>query len=239
MPAQIKNIIVDIDGTLVDSNDAHAHAWVQALEEYGYHASFAKVRPLIGMGGDKVLPEMVGVRKESKQGQQISKRRKAIFISRYLPNLLAFPQAWELLQHLHKRGFRLVVASSSEPDELNDLLKVINPRAAEIFEGETSAKDAQHSKPDSDVIHAALDRIEARPEESLMLGDTAYDIEAAGRADVQTIAFRCGGWSDRDLRGAIAIYDGPADLLAHYQESPLAQANEAGQDISSSKKEEC
>lgn len=238
MLQQIRNIIVDIDGTLVDSNDAHAHAWVQALEEHGYHISFEKVRPLIGMGGDKVLPETVGIQKDSEQGQQISKRRKAIFLSRYLPGLHAFPQAWELLEYLREQGFRLVVASSSEPDELKGLLKTINPRAPEIFEGETSAKDAQHSKPDPDVIHAALDRIHARAGESMMLGDTAYDIEAAGRAEVKTIAFRCGGWSDRDLRGAIAIYDGPADLLAHYQESPLAQGREAEHGISFGKQGE-
>src|SRR5581483_5519476 len=108
MLPQIKNVIVDVDGTLVDSNDAHAHAWVQAMDEHGYHVSFEKVRPLIGMGGDKVLPETVGVQKESEQGQQISKRRKAIFLSRYLPNLHAFPQAWEFLQYLHRPGLRLV-----------------------------------------------------------------------------------------------------------------------------------
>ena len=232
----IKNIIADIDGTLVDSNDAHAHAWVQAMDEHGYHVSFEKVRPLIGMGGDKVLPETVGVQKDSEQGKQIGKRRKAIFLSRYLPGLHAFPQAWELLQYLHRQGFRLVVASSSEPDELKGLLKVINPQALEIFEGETSAKDARHSKPDADVIYAALHRIDARPQESMMLGDTAYDIEAAGRADVKTIAFRCGGWSDHDLRGATAIYDGPADLLAHYRESPLAQRSGTAHGISSGKK---
>lgn len=223
MRKRIHNIILDVDGTLVDSNDAHAHTWVQALEEHGYHASFEQVRPLIGMGGDKVLPDVVGLPKESEAGQQISQRRKALFLTDALPRLRAFPGAWELLQHLHQQGFTLVVASSAEPDELTRLLKVVDPRAPDLFSGETSAKDAQHSKPDPDVIHVALGKINARPEETLMLGDTAYDIEAAARSGMQTIAFRCGGWSDRDLRGAIAIYDGPEDLLAHYQQSPLAR----------------
>lgn len=222
MTKRIHNVILDVDGTLVDSNDAHAHAWVQALEEQGYHVRFETVRPFIGMGGDKVLPQTIGLPKQSEQGQQISRRRKAIFLSRYLPGLHPFPYAWELLQHLHQQGFVLAVATSAEPDELQALLKVIHPHASSLIGEETSAKDAAHSKPDPDVIHAALQKIDARPEESLMLGDTAYDIEAAAQAAVKTIAFRCGGWSDRDLQGAIAIYDGPEDLLAHYQESPLA-----------------
>lgn len=223
MTRLINNLILDVDGTLVDSNDAHACTWVQALEEHGFHASFEQVRPLIGMGGDKVLPDVAGLSKESEQGQQISKRHKALFMSHYLPKLHAFPRAWELLQHLHQQGFELVVASSAGPDELAGLLKVIDPRAPNLFSGETSSKDAPHSKPDPDVIHAALHKIDARPEETLMLGDTAYDIEAAARSGVKTIAFRCGGWSDHDLQGAIALYDGPADLLARYQQSPLAQ----------------
>lgn len=228
MTRHIRNLVLDVDGTLVDSNDAHAHAWVQALEEHGYHASFDRVRPLIGMGGDKVLPDVAGLSKESEQGQQISKRRKALFLSHYLPGLHAFPGAWELLERLHNQGFILVVASSAEPDELTRLLQVVHPQAPDLFSGETSAKDASHSKPDPDVIHAALHKIDARPEETLMLGDTAYDIEAAARSGVQMIAFRCGGWSDQDLRGALALYDGPQDLLAHYQDSPLAQGAASG-----------
>jgi phosphoglycolate phosphatase-like HAD superfamily hydrolase len=87
---------------------------------------------------------------------------------------------------------------------------------------QASAQDAKHSKPDPDVMHAALQKLDMQPGECLMFGDTAYDIESAARAKVPTIAFRCGGWSDNDLRGSLAIYDGPADLLAHYDQSPLA-----------------
>lgn len=227
MTIYIQNVILDIDGTLVDSNDAHAHAWVQALDETGYHVSFDKVRPLIGMGGDKVLPEVAGVQKESEQGQQIGQRRKALFLSRYLPHLRAFPGSWELLQQMHQQGLSLVVASSSEQDELNGLLKVIDPRAPKLLGAETSARDAPHSKPDPDVIQAALHKIQARPEETIMIGDTAYDIQAATQSGVSTIALRCGGWSDRDLQGAVALYNDPADLLARYQTSLLAHSPRA------------
>lgn len=223
MTKRIRGVLLDVDGTLVESNDAQAHAWVQALDEQRYHVSFAEVRPLIGMGGDKVLPQTIGVHKESEPGRQISKRRKALFMSHYLPNIQPCPQAWELLQHLREQGFVLVAASSAEPDELEGLLKRIHPQAPALFAKQTSAEDADRSKPNPDVIQAALQQIAMPAEETIMLGDTAYDIEAAAQAGVKTIAFRCGGWSDRDLQGAIAIYDGPADLLAHYDASPLAR----------------
>lgn len=223
MPEHIQYAILDIDGTLVDSNDAHTHAWIQAMAVYGHRVPFTRVRPLIGMGGDKVLPETLGIAKDSEEGQQISARRKAIFLSQYVPNLHPFPAARELLQHMHGQGLKLIVATSSEPDELQQLLQVIGPHIQDLFEERTSARDVKHSKPDPDVMHAALQRAGARPDKALMIGDTAYDIESATRVAVETIAFRCGGWSDHDLQGAIAIYDGPADLLAHYQASPLAR----------------
>lgn len=223
MEKRIQGLLLDVDGTLMNSNDAQAQAWVQAMDEHGYHVSFEQVRPLIGMGGDKVLPETIGLAKQSEQGQRIGQRRKALFMQHYLPLLSAFPQSWELLQFLRQQGFVLVAASSAEPDELEALLKRIHPQAPALFTRKTSAEDAGSSKPNPDVIQAALQQIDMRPEQTMMIGDTAYDIEAATRASVQTIAFRCGGWSDQDLQGAIAIYDGPADLLAHYPPSPLAQ----------------
>src|SRR5581483_6979601 len=203
---QIHGVMLDIDGTLVDSNDAHALAWVQSMSEQGYDVPFEKVRPLIGMGGDKVLPEMLGIAKDSDEGKRISQRRKEIFMKSYLPHLKAFPQARELLQRMHDQGLKLVVATSAEPDELNELLNVIGPHVAGLFAQEETSKDVKQSKPDPDVVQKSLKRMSYTPGEVLMIGDTVYDIEAAGRTNVKTIAFRCGGWSDRDLTGAIAIY---------------------------------
>jgi beta-phosphoglucomutase-like phosphatase (HAD superfamily) len=97
-----RGIILDIDGTLVDSNDAHAKSWVEALAEYGYSVPFAKVRPLIGKGGDKVLPEVIGISENSPEGQKISQRRSEIFKERYLPHVRAFPGAHELLEHMRQ-----------------------------------------------------------------------------------------------------------------------------------------
>jgi HAD superfamily hydrolase (TIGR01509 family) len=223
MPKRIQHVLLDIDDTLVDSNDAHAHAWVQAMAAYGHWVPFDKVRPLIGMGADKILPELLALSQDSAEGQQIRARRKTIFLSEYLPNLHPFPMARYLLRRMHEHGLTLVVATSAEPDELQHLLRVIGPDVQDLFEQLISAKDVQHSKPDPDLVYAALQRTGAQPAASVMIGDTVYDVEAAAQVEVKTIAFRCGGWSDDHLQGAIAIYDGPADLLAHYQESPLVQ----------------
>ena len=120
--ARVRGVIFDIDGTLVDSNDAHAHAWVEAMAEQGYNVPFERVRPLIGMAGDKVLPETLNIDKNSEQGQRISRRRKEIYFTRYLPKVQPFPQARQLLEMMHAKGLKLVIATSAEPDELNGLL---------------------------------------------------------------------------------------------------------------------
>ena len=217
----ISGVILDVDGTLIDSNDVHASAWVEAMAENGYKVPYDRVRPLIGMGGDKVLTETIGVQKDSEEGKRISQRRKEIFNERYLPHLHAFPEAKELLEQMRKRGLKITVASSADKDELQPMLNLVG--VADLIEEETSSKDAKQSKPDPDVIQITLERAGLPPDAMLMIGDTAYDIEAAKKVQVDTIAFRSGGWSDSDLASAIAIYDGPADLLMHYDDSPLAR----------------
>lgn len=217
----IHGVILDVDGTLIDSNDAHTHSWVEAMATYGYHVAFDRVRPLIGMGGDKVLPETIHVGKDSEQGKAISQKRAEIFKERYLPHLQAFPGAKELIEQMRKHGLKVAIASSAKPDELQDMLRLVG--AQDLIEQKTSSKDAPRSKPDPDVMEVTLERIDLPADEVLMIGDTAYDIEAAQKVHVGTIAFRCGGWKDADLAGAIAIYDGPADLLAHFDSSPLVR----------------
>ncbi len=220
---QVRGVIFDVDGTLVDSNDAHAYAWVEAMAEQGYHVSFETVRPLIGMGGDKVLPLTLGIAKETEEGKRINQRRNEIFKQRYMPHLKAFPGAMALLERMHEQGLKLLIATSAEPDEAHALLQVIGPHAAILFAHYVSAKEVKRSKPDPDVVAAAVERSGYSSQELVMIGDTPYDIEAAAQVNVKTIAFRCGGWSDKDLAGAIMIYDGPADLLAHYETSVLVK----------------
>jgi HAD superfamily hydrolase (TIGR01509 family) len=221
---QIRGVILDVDGTLVDSNDAHARAWVEALAEHGIEVAFEEVRPLIGMGGDKLLPEVSGIREDTPEGEKIGERRGEIFKERYLPSLKAFPSARELLRRMRDEGLKLVVASSAKEDELNPLLKIAG--ASDLVEEKTSSDDAERSKPDPDIVKAALESSGLGPGEVVMLGDTPYDVESASRAGVRVVAVRSGGWGDGDLSGAIAIYDDTADLLAHYDSSPLKEGME-------------
>ena len=213
-------VLLDIDGTLVDSNDAHARAWVQALAEAGVAVEFAAVRRLIGKGGDKLLPEVSGIDAESDEGKAVSKRRGEIFRKEYLPGLKPFPGVKQLLARMKQAGLDLAVASSSKKDQLKALLEVCG--ADEFIEASTSSDDAENSKPDPDIVRAALRRLGRPPEEVILLGDTPYDVEAAHRAGIRVVAVRCGGWGDADLEGAVRIYDDPADLLARFDSSPFA-----------------
>lgn len=214
---RVRGVILDVDGTLVDSNDAHARAWVEALAEKKVHVSREEARRLIGMGGDKLLPRLAGIDGESPAGEAISARRSELFRTRYLPGLHAFPGARELVAHLRDRGLTLVVASSARREELGPLLRLVGVEA--LLDGTTSADDAARSKPDPDIVVSAVERAGLDTDELVMLGDTPYDVEAATRAGVRTVAFRCGGWDDPSLRGATAIYDGPQDLLNRYERS--------------------
>ncbi len=215
-----QTVLFDIDGTLVDSNEAHAQAWVNAFDEAGLTVDLEKVRRAIGMGGDKLMPIVSGVEEDSPLGQTIARRRREIFLNDLLPHIQAFPDAARLVAALKTRGFTMVAASSSKRDELTRLLRIAG--VAGQLDASTSGDDAQNSKPDPDIVLAALERAKTSPSEAVMIGDTPYDIVAASRAGVKAIAFRCGGWQDADLQGAMAIYDGPWDLYRHLDSSPLS-----------------
>jgi HAD superfamily hydrolase (TIGR01509 family) len=209
-------VLFDIDGTLVDSNDAHARAWVEAFAEAGIQVDFAHVRRCIGMGGDKLMPEVSGIREDSSRGESISRRRGEIFRERHLPHLQPFRDARELVAACKARGATCVAASSASKEDLRALLEIVG--ADSLLDAATSSDDAEESKPDPDIVQAALKKAGVRAGEALMIGDTPYDLEAAARAGVAVVAVRCGGWGDEDLRGAKAIYDGPWDLLARLDE---------------------
>lgn len=218
---QPRAVLLDVDGTLVDSNDAHARAWVDAFGEFGRAIPLERVRPLIGKGGDKLMPEVTGIDSESEEGKRIDARRSAIFKERYLPHLKPFPRASELLARMRGEGLTLVVATSAKKEEMEPLLEICG--ATELVSRRTSSDDAENSKPDGDIIAAALKRAEARADEALMLGDTPYDVEAASRVSVGTVALRSGGWEDVALEGAVAIYADASDLLHRYETSPFAR----------------
>lgn len=214
-----RGVLLDMDGTLVDSNDAHARAWHRAFADNGQQIPYDEIRRHMGMGGDNLLPALLGIEKESALGTKISERRSEIYRNESLPHIRPFPEIRPLLERMREAGLRLAIATSSPDEELDPALDIAGIR--DLLEEKTSADDAESSKPDPDIVHAALDRLGLRPDEAVMLGDTPYDIAAAGRAGLGVIAFRCGGFSDEDLAGALAIFDGPADLLERWEESPL------------------
>ena len=213
-------VILDVDGTLVDSNDAHAAAWVDAFTEAGVTVDPDRVRRAIGMGGDKLLPYVSGFSESSSTGKRISERRAEIFKARYLPSLRGFPRVRDLVHRLLDDGFRLAVASSAKEDELGPLLERAD--IAELVRVRTSSDDAEQSKPDPDIVVAAIARAGAGRGETVMIGDTPYDVRAASRAGIPIVALECGGWTRKDLDGAVAVYADPADLLASYERSIFA-----------------
>lgn len=214
-------LLIDIDGTLIDSNEAHARAWADILQAHGWpEITWQQVQPLIGMGGDKLLPQLTGVAAESSRGKQLSKERNEHFLAAYAPSIRAFPRVRELLEAVRERGIKRVVATSAGDAELSTLLEIAG--VGDLLTEETNKDDAQgKSKPDPNIIIAALEKANARPEEAIMLGDTPYDVEAASKAGVATIAVRCGGWGDEKLAGAIAVFADPAELLERIRETPL------------------
>jgi HAD superfamily hydrolase (TIGR01509 family) len=217
----LRGVIFDIDGTLVDSNDAHAHSWVDTFTEAGFDVPFSVVRPLIGMGGDKLLPKTIGIRHDSKEGKKLTARRSGIFRERYQPHLRALDGSRALVKRVRADGLKPVIATSAKDEELQGLLKAAE--VADLIEEKATASDAKRSKPDPDIVHAAIEEAEIEAADLVMIGDTPYDVEAALRAGVRIIGFRSGGWNDEDLTGVVEIYDGPAHLLANYESSLLGR----------------
>jgi HAD superfamily hydrolase (TIGR01509 family) len=209
-PDRICGVLLDVDGTLVDSNDAHARAWEQAFRQHGYDVPFDRVRPLIGMGGDKILPMLAGIEPDSIDGQLVSDQRRVLFMREHLPFVKPQPGARQLVGRLRERGVRTAVASSAQAEEMAGLLKVAGVDG--LVDEVVTTSEAGASKPDADTIQLALEKIACPPRQVVLVGDTPYDVEAAARAGVATIAVRCGGFSNQDLAGAIAVYDDPEAL---------------------------
>lgn len=216
----LQGVILDVDGTLVLSNDAHAQAWVEAFAAHGYEIKFEQVRPLIGMGGDQVVPRLVSnLSSEEGVGKQIADHRKELIINKFGPTLPAANGTRDLIEQMRKDGLKLIIASSATGEELSILLK--DAQVDDLLTEATTSSDADASKPAPDIVQAALQKAQLEPNQTIMLGDTPYDIQAANQAGVEVVAFRCGGFPDEQLEGAIAIYNDPADLLANYDRSPL------------------
>jgi HAD superfamily hydrolase (TIGR01549 family) len=218
----IEAVIFDIDGTLVDSVDLHAEAWRVAFKKFGKTVSFPEIRRQIGKGADQLLPVFWSADELEKVGKDLEVYRSELFKKEYLPYVRAFPKVRQLFERIMQDGKHVALASSAPGDELRTYKKVA--RIDDLIKAETSSDDAEKSKPHPDIFEAALENLgEIAPDRVLVVGDTPYDAEAAAKADLRTIGLVCGGWNESDLRqaGCIAIYRDVADLLVHYEESPI------------------
>ena len=216
-------VIFDVDGTLIDSVDLNAHAWQDAFREFGHEVALDRLRGQIGKGGDQLLPVFLSKDELDATGEALNKRCSEIFSQRYLPQIKPFPMVCELLQRIQGDGMRIALASSAKEDELAAYKKAAH--IEDLLQAETSTDDADKSKPEPDIFEAALRRLRGvDPEQVVVIGDTPYDAEAAGKAGLRTIGVLCGGWPEDALKraGCVATYRDPADLLAQYDASPLA-----------------
>ncbi len=220
-----KAIIFDVDGTLLDSVDLHARAWVEAFAHFGYQFSYERVRSQIGKGGDQLLPAFLSEVEIKEKAKDIQEFRSSLFKSKYLKEVRPFPGVRELFLEIRARGQKPALASSAKGDEMEVFKKIA--QIEDLVEEQASSADAKHSKPDPDIFEAALERLgpDVTPDQAVVVGDTPYDAEAATKAGVQVVGVLCGGFAEEDLRkaGCIAIFDGPQDLLRRYDESPLAR----------------
>jgi HAD superfamily hydrolase (TIGR01509 family) len=222
--SMIKAVIFDVDGTLVDSVDLHARAWQEAFAHFGKHFDFERVRSQIGKGGDQLMPVFLSEDELAEFGEELEKYRGELFKREYLSQVKGFPAVRELFQRVKAEGLQIALASSAKGDELKAYKKIVD--IEDLVEEETSSEDAEKSKPHPDIFEAALERLgKMKPSEAVVVGDTPYDAEAAGKAGMQTVGLLSGGFPEADLRaaGCVRIYRAPADLLANYDASPLAR----------------
>jgi len=211
----LKAIIFDIDGTLVDSVDLHARAWQETFRHFGREIEFEKVRHQIGKGSDQLMPVFFSEAELERFGEEMEKFRGELFKREYLSQVRAFPRVRELFERIKADGKRIALASSAKKDELKTYKELA--RITDLVEEETSADDVDKSKPHSDIFEAALAALgDVEADEAIVIGDTPYDAEAAGKIKLRTIGVLCGGFPEAELRaaGCTVIYRDPADLLA-------------------------
>ena len=218
----VQAVIFDIDGTLVDSNDYHIWAWQHAFREHGHDISPARIHTQIGKGGDLLIPALLPDATSEEQ-KALSARHGEIFKTRYLHRVRPFPNAAELLRRVAAGGQKVALASSASEDELDHYVRLLG--VGDILSAATSKDDADKTKPAPDIFAAALEKLGSTPAAVRVVGDTPYDVEAAAKCGIATVAVRSGGFSDRALResGARALYADVGEILAGYRRSPLAR----------------
>ena len=217
----VQAVIFDLDGTVVDSNDLHAEAWREAFQHYGKDFPINALHHQIGKGGDKYLPEFLSTAEIREFGSELEEFRSDLFKRKYLERVKPFPRVRELFQRIRDDGKRIALASSGNDAEVSHYVKLAE--LGELIEAQTTKSDVAHSKPSPDVFTSALSLLHVQAQDAIVIVDTPYDVQAAKKIELPTVAVLCGGFPEDELRasGAIAIYRDPADLLESYLRSPL------------------
>lgn len=216
--------IFDIDGTLLDSVDLHAKAWVEAFAHFGVETAQAEVRAQIGKGADELMPVFLPAERVAREGEAISGYRSALFKTTYLDAVRPFPGVRPLFERIRSAGLSIALASSGRRSEVEHYQEILG--IADLVDAAASSDDADRSKPHPDIFEAALGKLAGIDRDAMIvIGDTPYDAQAAAKAGLRTIGMLCGGFPEADLTaaGCIAIYRDPQHLLDGFETSPLAR----------------
>jgi HAD superfamily hydrolase (TIGR01509 family) len=219
----IKAVIFDVDGTLIDTVDLHAEAWIEALKHFGYEIAFQDLRSQIGKGGDQILHGLLPPKVIETRGDEIKDFRSDLFKRDYLHRVRPFSNVRALFERVRAAGQKSVLASSGTADEVEQYKEIAG--IADLIDSATSSDDAERSKPFPDIFEAALAKLAPmKSDEAVVVGDTPYDAEAARKARMKSIGVLSGGFSEQALKdaGCIAVYRDVEDLLHQYETSPLA-----------------
>jgi HAD superfamily hydrolase (TIGR01509 family) len=214
--------VLDVDGTLVDSNYQHALAWYRAFRSLGETYPVWRIHRLIGMGGDQLVAALGGDDVEDRIGDE-ARKRWVQEVDPMIAETAPLPGARDLIVALKERGHRVVLASSGKPHHVERALDLLDAR--KIADGWTTSEDVESTKPAPDLLHVALEKLgEPADTPSMVVGDSVYDVEAAKNAGMPAIVVRSGGFGDDELRdaGALAIYDTPGDLAAALDTTDLS-----------------
>jgi len=216
--SDIRGILFDVDGTLVDSGYLHAVAWWQAFRQQGFDVVMADIHRAVGMGADTIVPHLLGDDVDDDVADELPAAHDAIY-STWWPALRLLPGARELVTHAHGAGLTTVLASSAAQREVNVVLRLLD--VDDQLDHTTSSDDAGTSKPAPDLVQSALQKADLAPDEAIFVGDAVWDVEASAKAGVRCIGLECGGTSASELReaGAVHTYKDCADLLAHWDEA--------------------
>lgn len=224
----IKAVLSDIDGTLVESNWLHAAAWRDAFAVIDIPLELEEVRRQIGKGGDELVPVFVPWWKRKTVEEPLKSYRKFVFETDYLSQVKPFPRVRALIERMKQAGLKVALASSAKKDELDIYKKIAN--IGDLVDENTSADDADRAKPHPDIFQATLHKLGFEPSQALALGDTPYDAEAAGKANVWTVGVTSGGWSSQDLlaAGCVEVWKDAGELLDNFERSAFVRFNAIG-----------